>query len=102
MSRKKKKFYPGKNRQRKSKNKNQVPEKKKTIRTHANIIEVTGTILESLPNATFKVKLENDHEILAKLSGKMQMHFIKVLPGDKVTIELTPYDLSKGRIIHRH
>jgi translation initiation factor IF-1 len=67
-----------------------------------DVIEVEGTILEALPSATFKVKLENGHEILAKVSGKMRMYSIKVLPGDKVTIELTPYDLSKGRIIQRH
>ncbi len=67
-----------------------------------DVIEVEGTILEALPSTTFKVKLENGHEILAKVSGKMRMYSIKVLPGDKVTIELTPYDLSKGRIIQRH
>ena len=57
-------------------------------------IEVEGTVLESLPNAMFRVKLENDHEILAHISGKIRMNFIKILPGDKVTVELTPYDLS--------
>ena len=61
-------------------------------------IEVEGTILESLPNAMFKVKLSNDHEILAHISGKIRMNFIKILPGDKVTVELTPYDLNRGRI----
>ena len=64
-------------------------------------IEVEGTVLESLPNAMFRVKLENDHEILAHISGKIRMNFIKILPGDKVTIELSPYDLTKGRIIWR-
>jgi translation initiation factor IF-1 len=64
-------------------------------------IEVQGTILENLPNATFKVKLENGQSILAYVSGKMRMHFIKILPGDKVTVELSPYDLSKGRITYR-
>lgn len=67
-----------------------------------DVIEAEGVILEALPSATFKVKLENGHEILAKVSGKMRMYSIKVLPGDKVSVELTPYDLSKGRIIQRH
>ena len=64
-------------------------------------IEVEGTVLESLPNAMFRVKLENDHEILAHISGKIRMNFIKILPGDKVTVELTPYDLRRGRITYR-
>ena len=64
-------------------------------------IEVVGTVLESLPNAMFRVKLENDHEILAHISGKIRMNFIKILPGDKVTVELTPYDLNRGRITYR-
>jgi translation initiation factor IF-1 len=64
-------------------------------------IEVQGTILENLPNAMFRVELENGQEILAYVSGKMRMHFIKILPGDKVTVELSPYDLSKGRITYR-
>ena len=64
-------------------------------------IEVEGTVLESLPNAVFRVKLENDHEILAHISGKIRMNFIKILPGDKVTVELTPYDLNRGRITYR-
>ena len=64
-------------------------------------IEVEGTVLESLPNAMFRVKLENDHEILAHISGKIRMNFIKILPGDKVTVELTPYDLNRGRITFR-
>ncbi|MCH7494741.1 MAG: translation initiation factor IF-1 [Candidatus Marinimicrobia bacterium] len=65
-------------------------------------IEVEGTILETLPNATFKVELENGHEVLAHISGKMRMHYIKILPGDKVTVELSPYDLTRGRITFRH
>lgn len=65
-------------------------------------IKVDGTILETLPNATFKVKLENGHEVLAHVSGKMRMHFIKILPGDKVTLELSPYDLTRGRIVYRY
>lgn len=64
-------------------------------------IEVQGTIVETLPNAMFRVELENNKIILAYVSGKMRMHFIKILPGDKVTIELSPYDLSKGRITYR-
>lgn len=65
------------------------------------LIKVDGTILETLPNATFRVKLENGHEVHAHISGKMRMHFIRILPGDKVTVELSPYDLSKGRITYR-
>ena len=64
-------------------------------------IEVEGTVLESLPNAMFRVKLENDHEILAHISGKIRMNFIKILPGDRVTVELTPYDLNRGRFTYR-
>ncbi len=67
----------------------------------ADVIEVEGTVLEKLPNAMFKVKLENKHVVLAHISGKLRMNFIRILPGDKVTIELSPYDLSKGRIIWR-
>ncbi len=66
------------------------------------VIEVEGSVLEALPNAQFRVELENGHEILAHISGKMRMHYIKILPGDKVTVEMTPYDLSKGRITFRH
>ncbi len=65
-------------------------------------IKVDGTISETLPNATFRVKLDNGHEILAHISGKMRMNFIKILVGDKVTVELSPYDLSKGRIVNRY
>ncbi len=64
-------------------------------------IEVQGTVLETLPNAMFRVEMENHHKILAHISGKMRMHFIKILPGDKVTVELTPYDLTRGRITYR-
>ncbi|MGD0915578.1 MAG: translation initiation factor IF-1 [Thermodesulfobacteriota bacterium] len=64
-------------------------------------IQVEGKVLETLPNAMFRVELENGHKILAHISGKMRMHFIKILPGDKVTVELSPYDLSRGRIIFR-
>ena len=64
-------------------------------------IEVQGKIIETLPNAMFKVELDNGHKVLAHVSGKMMMHFIKILPGDKVTIELSPYDLTRGRIVYR-
>jgi len=64
-------------------------------------IEVQGTVEEALPNATFRVKLENDHEVLAHISGKMRKFRIRVLPGDKVTVELSPYDLTRGRITYR-
>ncbi|MCK5450327.1 MAG: translation initiation factor IF-1 [Candidatus Omnitrophica bacterium] len=64
-------------------------------------IVVVGEIIETLPNAMFKVKLENDHMVLAHVSGKMRMYFIRIVPGDKVTIELSPYDLDRGRIIQR-
>ncbi len=64
-------------------------------------IQVEGRVLETLPNAMFRVELENGPKVLAHISGKMRMHFIKILPGDKVTIELSPYDLSRGRIIYR-
>jgi len=65
-------------------------------------IQVEGTVLETLPNASFKVKLENGHEILAHISGKMRMHYIRILPGDKVLLELSPYDLKRGRIVYRY
>jgi translation initiation factor IF-1 len=64
-------------------------------------IEVQGTIIETLPNAMFRVELENGHKVLAHISGKMRMHYIKILPGDKVTVELSPYDLTRGRITYR-
>jgi translation initiation factor IF-1 len=64
-------------------------------------IKVEGTVLETLPNAMFRVELENKHQVLAHISGKMRMHFIKILPGDKVTVELSPYDLTRGRITYR-
>ena len=66
-----------------------------------DVIEVEGTVIEALPNAMFQVELENGHTVLAHVSGKMRMNFIRILPGDKVTMELTPYDLSRGRITYR-
>ncbi len=67
----------------------------------ADVIEVEGVVLEKLPNTMFKVELENGHQILAHISGKLRQNYIRILPGDKVTIEMSPYDLSKGRIIWR-
>ncbi len=66
-----------------------------------DVIEIEGMIKETLPNAMFKVELENGHEILAHVSGKIRMHYIRILPGDKVTVEMSPYDLTKGRITYR-
>ncbi len=66
-----------------------------------NVIEVKGKIVETLPNAMFRVELENGHKVLAHISGKMRMHYIRILPGDEVTVELSPYDLSRGRITYR-
>jgi len=65
-------------------------------------IQVEGKVLEPLPNAMFRVELDNGHVVLAHISGKMRMHFIKILPGDRVTLELSPYDLNRGRIIYRY
>lgn len=65
-------------------------------------IELEGKVVEPLPNAMFKVELENGHQVLAHISGKMRMHYIKILPGDKVTVELSPYDLDRGRITYRY
>ena len=65
-------------------------------------IQVEGTVLETLPNAMFKVELENGHTVLAHISGKMRMHYIRILPGDRVKIELSPYDLDRGRITYRY
>ena len=69
--------------------------------TKQDVIELGGKVLEALPNALFKVELENGHQILAHISGKMRMHYIKILPGDKVTVELSVYDLNRGRITYR-
>ena len=66
-----------------------------------DVIEVQGVVLETLPNAMFRVNLESGHKVLAHISGKMRMHFIRILPGDKVTVELSPYDLTRGRITYR-
>lgn len=66
------------------------------------VIELEGTILESLPNALFWVELQNGHRVLCHISGKMRMHYIRIIPGDRVVVEMTPYDLTKGRITYRH
>ena len=71
------------------------------IMSKKDVIEVFGTVVEAQPNAMFIVKLENDHEVLAHISGKIRMNFIKILPGDKVKVELSPYDLTRGRITWR-
>ncbi|HCV8695161.1 TPA: translation initiation factor IF-1 [Staphylococcus aureus] len=67
-----------------------------------DVIELAGTVLDTLPNAMFKVELENGHEILAHVSGKIRMNYIRILPGDKVTVEMSPYDLTRGRITYRY
>ncbi len=67
-----------------------------------DVIEIEGLVVDTLPNAQFKVKLENGHEILAHVSGKIRMHYIRILPGDRVTVEISPYDLTRGRITFRH
>ncbi len=75
--------------------------KETNIVAKEDVIEVEGTVLELLPNATFKVELENGHQILGHVSGKLRMHFIRILTGDKVVVQLSPYDLTKGRITYR-
>jgi translation initiation factor IF-1 len=72
-----------------------------SLMSKEDVIQMQGEVLENLPNATFRVKLENGHVLLSHISGKMRMHYIRILPGDKVTVELTPYDLTKGRIVFR-
>ncbi len=67
-----------------------------------DLIQTEGTIIEALPNAMFRVELDNGHKVLAHVSGKMRMHFIRILPGDRVVVELSPYDLSRGRIVYRY
>ena len=78
-----------------------VPRTKTESMAKEEAIEVEGRVVEPLPNAMFRVELENGHRVLAHISGKMRMHFIKILPGDKVTVELSPYDLTRGRIVYR-
>ena len=76
--------------------------KERKFMAKEGVIEVEGVVVEALPNTTFKVELENGHQILAHSSGKMRMHYIRILPGDKVKVELSPYDLNRGRIIYRY
>jgi len=78
------------------------PEENPLPKPKEDAIVLEGTIVESLPNAMFKVELENGHSVLAHISGKMRMHYIRILPGDKVQVELTPYDLTRGRITYRY
>jgi translation initiation factor IF-1 len=79
-----------------------VPRESPLPKPKDDAIVLEGTILESLPNAMFRVELENSHKVLAHISGKMRMHYIRILPGDKVQVELTPYDLTRGRITYRY
>lgn len=78
------------------------PRKEANKQVAKDAIEIEGTVSEVLPNATFRVKLENDHEVLAYLSGKMRQHYIRVLEGDRVKVEMSPYDLSRGRVTYRY
>jgi translation initiation factor IF-1 len=73
-----------------------------TVLAKQPAIKVDGEVVEALPNATFRVRLENGHELLAHIAGKMRMHYIRILPGDRVALEIPPYDLSKGRIVYRY
>lgn len=73
-----------------------------TLAPKDEAIEVEGTVLETLPNAMFRVELDNGHKVLAHISGKMRMHYIRILPGDRVSVELSPYDLTRGRITYRY
>lgn len=78
------------------------PGRESLVAKKDDVIEVIGTVVEPLPNAMFRVKLDNGHEVLCHISGKMRMHYIRILPGDKVRIEMSPYDLERGRIIYRY
>ncbi len=79
-----------------------LPTRRVPLAKSEDAIVLEGTIVESLPNAMFRVELENGHKVLAHISGKMRMHYIRILPGDKVQVELTPYDLTRGRITYRY
>ena len=78
------------------------PSKEFCLAKNGDAIEMEGTVVEPLPNAMFRVELENGHKVLAHISGKMRMHYIRILPGDKVVVELSPYDLTRGRITYRY
>ena len=95
------KHYMPENNTQNSQNPSEDNDKPKASTNKKGFIEVNGVVEELLPSTTFKVKLENGHDVLAHLSGKMRMHRIRILPGDEVTVELTPYDLTKGRITYR-
>ena len=86
---------------RRSQRADRPPRQPKETTGKEDAIEVTGTVLETLPNALFRVELENKHPVLAHISGRMRKHFIRILPGDRVQLELSPYDLSRGRITYR-
>ncbi len=88
----------GRRKKKKKKEDEEVQERK----PKEDVIEVSGVVLEPLPNAMFRVELENEHKVLVHISGKMRMHFIRILPGDKVLVELSPYDLTRGRITSRY
>jgi translation initiation factor IF-1 len=77
-------------------------EEQALVTKREDAIELEGTVVEPLPNAMFRVELENGHKVLAHISGKMRMHYIRILPGDKVVVELSPYDLTRGRITYRY
>lgn len=85
----------------KGKNK-KAPKETAAVSTREDCIQLEGTVVEALPNAMFHVELDNSHVVLAHISGKMRMHFIRILPGDKVTVEMSPYDLKRGRITYRY
>lgn len=82
--------------------KTQKPHNKDVAKKSKEVIELEGTVEEALSNGMFRIKLENDHTIIATISGRMRMHFIRIMPGDRVKVEMTPYDLSKGRITYRY
>jgi len=94
-----KKYRP---RRRKTKKKRNTDDKPQGPSNKADAVVIEGVVVDSLPNARFKVKMENGHEVLAHISGKMRKHFIRILNGDKVTVELSPYDLTRGRITYRY
>ena len=79
-----------------------APLSKENMPKQEDVIQMQGEVLENLPNATFRIKLENGHVVLGHISGKMRMHYIRILPGDKVTVDISPYDMSRGRITFRH
>lgn len=92
---------PGRGRPRPARPKRAPDQTEETRQAKPDAIEVTGTVIEPLPNAMFRVELENGHVVLAHISGKMRKHFIRILRGDKVTVELSPYDLNRGRVVYR-